>query len=349
MRPTERVDVVLPVRNGESYIWAALDSLTADAQCIDRVIVVDDGSTDATADLVAHYGGPLDVCLIQQAALGIVEALNRGLGAVRTTFFARMDADDLSLAGRMPAQLDVLRADPAIAAVGAQIQLIDALGVPLNKRSNYPTEPQQIKHQLLWGCPICHPTVMARTEAVLAAGGYRPLFEGAEDYDLWLRLSEEYEVANLPGIFLRYRIHPAQATRPHNLRQALSRDLALFCARSRRNGQSDPAFDLRIHEKTVTCADPRSRLGRLVAAHATLKAFREGIAVPDSALFELLAFCRDRYLSTSRRRRYGLMRQIAEAFLRRWNVAAFASAFIAMCRCRLTESKWGRARASELA
>ncbi|MDO9356848.1 MAG: glycosyltransferase, partial [Solirubrobacteraceae bacterium] len=173
---------------------------------------------------------------------GLVDALSTGLAATAAPLVARMDADDIALPSRLERQIAFLDANPGVALVGAQVAHMDAGGRPTGHVSSFPTAPARIAEALMTrGCVLRHPTVMARRPALDAVGAYRRVVEGAEDYDLWLRLSERAALANLPDVLLRYRIHDAQVSHGINWRQRFAHDLALVAARARRRGEPDLA------------------------------------------------------------------------------------------------------------
>jgi hypothetical protein len=97
-----------------------------------------------------------------------------------------------------------------------------------------------MKELLLVDCIFAHPTMVLRRDLVLRLGGYRRAFESAEDYDLWLRLIEHADMANLPNVLVQYRIHSQSVTREHTFRQRYRALVARFAARRRRRGGGDP-------------------------------------------------------------------------------------------------------------
>src|SRR5215211_1040059 len=108
------IDVIVPVRDCERYLGVALRGLLEDGSLLSRILVIDDGSSDRSAEVARSFGDSR-ISVIQQPPLGLVAALNRGLSESKATFVARMDADDISLPGRFAAQLEFLRLNPKIA------------------------------------------------------------------------------------------------------------------------------------------------------------------------------------------------------------------------------------------
>ena len=214
------VSVLLPVRDGQDTICAALGSLQKQTLSEFEVIVVDDGSTDNTADKVASLARTDGrIRLYRRPALGIAHALNYGLSQAKGAWIARMDADDESLPERFSAQLDWLDAHRDVAVVGCRVESFRDVGELRDGWRSYESwlnarvTSEQILRDVLIESPLAHPSVMMRREALEAVHGYRQ-FDGPEDYDLWLRLLRAgYALAKVPRVLLRWRDRPERLTR----------------------------------------------------------------------------------------------------------------------------------------
>ena len=230
----------MPVYNAVRHLDAAIASIRAQTLAELELIVVDDGSTDDSADLLArHAAADPRISVLRIPHAGVATALNHGINAARAPLIARMDGDDEALPDRLERQMAFLSARPDVVVLGTGLEVIDLQGRPIE--TNPPiTDPADIHELLLLGNCLAHPTVMMRRDAVLAAGGYRPAFTAAEDYDLWLRLSERHALANLPDRLLRYRTHGGQATARHWRVRPLQVLAAQHVARLRRAGRPDP-------------------------------------------------------------------------------------------------------------
>ena len=209
------ISVLLPAHNARRYLEEALRSVLAQTFEDFECLVVDDGSTDRTPEVIARYAQADErVRPLWTAHVGVVEALNAGLREARGEVIARMDADDLCEPGRFERQVAHLRENPDCVLVGSWVRLIDPYGSELNELRPA-TGHKKIEAQLLEanGWAIIHPAVMMRREAVRAAGGYRPQYQWSEDIDLFLRLAEIGRLANLPEVLLRYRQHFSSVNR----------------------------------------------------------------------------------------------------------------------------------------
>jgi hypothetical protein len=150
-----------------------------------------------------------------------------------------MDADDVALHDRLRWQVEWMEKHQDLGVLGGAVEWIDAMGKSLGIHS-HPGENRMIKLALANGNAFWHPTVLIRRQAFLYAGGYRHVVVDAEDYDLWLRIAEHFELANLQVVMLKYRIHSGQVAVRKYKQEALSALAARSAAFSRMNGESDP-------------------------------------------------------------------------------------------------------------
>ena len=152
---------------------------------------------------------------------------------------AFLDGDDIALPDRLERQHACLAANLAIAVLGGGLQIMDEAGRVFDE-IECPTGDAEIRRVLPQRNAMAHTTVMARKEVFDRVGGYRPAFVGAEDYDLWLRVAEHFQLANLPGPVCQYRVHPRQTTVIELESQTLAGLAAMAAARARATGGADP-------------------------------------------------------------------------------------------------------------
>jgi len=233
-----RAQIILPTFNASRWFKLALDSV-AEQDGIE-VLVIDDGSDAREREVVAaHCRGRKGVRFLGQPHRGLVGTLNYGLSLATAPYIARMDADDISLPGRFQKQCEFLDQQADTVVVGTQIHYIDENGTRKSGNKAYPTGHRALVSELLLGrCLIQHPSVLMRRTALERVGGYDPKMEFAEDYDLWLRLSQIGELRNLDDVLLLYRRHSSQVSTPDNVKQKVARDKALLRARLSSPGQS---------------------------------------------------------------------------------------------------------------
>jgi len=206
-RPAPAISVVLPVYNGARYLRQAVGSILEQTFRDFELICVNDGSTDHSQELLEALAKKDDrIRIVSRPNSGIVGALNDGIAVARGKYIARMDADDVSMPTRFEKQIAFLRAYPAIVAVGCHVLRIDPEDRPIGPEE-FPTDHVTILRRLRMGegGKIPHPGVMIRKDALEKIGGYRQKYQWVEDLDLYLRLGEVGELANLPEVLLYYR------------------------------------------------------------------------------------------------------------------------------------------------
>lgn len=208
--PEPLVSVVMPVYNGRRYLRDAVQSVLAQTLRDFELIAIDDGSTDASGDLLERMAeSDPRIVVLRQTNAGATRALNLGISRARGQFVARMDADDVCLPRRFERQVEFLRSHLDHVAVGSAVQMIDPEGNPLCE-SRWPLTHEELDAATLAAKSIgglAHPTAMIRTASLREVGAYREKFRVAQDKDLWLRLAEVGRLANLPDVLLKYRFH----------------------------------------------------------------------------------------------------------------------------------------------
>jgi glycosyltransferase involved in cell wall biosynthesis len=229
------VSVIIPVKDGARYVREALQSMLDQDLADIEVIVVDDGSSDDSAAIASSLGSRDGrVKVVANRGKGIVDALNMGISLAGAPLVARMDCDDVSLPDRLRRQVACFDADPDLKLLGTAGLQIDRDGQPTGPME-VPVGNEQLRAALSRYNPMLHPTVMFRTEAVHRVGGYRRAFTYAEDYDLWLRLSETGKLANLDARLVKLRSHPGQVSRLKEDQQKAAAALARQSALLRRS------------------------------------------------------------------------------------------------------------------
>lgn len=237
------LSVVMTVFNAEAYIDAAIGSIRAQSFQDFEFIIVHDGSTDGTAARLArHAQEDRRITVHSQENRGIIHSANRGLSMTSGHFVARMDGDDVAAPTRFERQLQLFKQAPKLVAVGSAYNEIDETGQVLRPVFP-PAEHAAICSTLERTNCIAQSSVMMRRDAVMAVGSYRRAFVHAEDYDLWVRLAEIGEIANLPDLLLNYRIYPRQRGIDFVEQRALGEVGVRASAMRRRSGLPDPTTD----------------------------------------------------------------------------------------------------------
>jgi len=218
---TPAISVLLPVRDGAVHLPEAIASLDAQSFEDFEVLAVDDGSTDATPQLLADWAARDGrVRVVRQHAAGIVPALERARGMACAPYLARMDADDVCDPARLAEQLALMEGDATVVACGCGVEYFPDESVRDGARRyqewlNASVTPEEIDGQLFVECPLAHPTFFMRAESVSRVGGYRDP-GWPEDYDLLMRLWEAGgRFAKVPAILLRWRESADRLSRSH--------------------------------------------------------------------------------------------------------------------------------------
>lgn len=186
---------------------AAIDSCLSQSFEDFELIVVANGTRAAEVELVVGIWFPHETRLriLKTEIQHLTFSLSLGLHCARAELIARMDSDDISYRHRLSLQVEFMKNNPAVVALGTAYDLIDSLGCKLHTVTPSLSD-LDIRGELPYRNPMCHPTVMLRRSAVTSVGGYLGSIH-AEDYDLWVRLSADCQnkFANLPDVCLGYR------------------------------------------------------------------------------------------------------------------------------------------------
>lgn len=217
------ISVVMSVCNGKQYLREAIDSILNQTFTNFEFIIIDDGSTDSSAEIISNYQDGR-ICFVQQENAGLAAALNKGIEMSKGKYIARMDADDISFPRRLETQYAYLENHPDILAVGSAAEWIDAEGnyiCTIQKAVSY----EDIKKQLP-DTPFIHPSVMFRKSAYYEAGMYPSrLRHGGEDTVLFSKIAKLGEVRNLSEALIAYRIHPGAVSRKSKKFMSMLRDI----------------------------------------------------------------------------------------------------------------------------
>lgn len=269
------ISVALSVYNGERYLEAALRSVCTQTFADFELLILDDGSTDRTREIVlAAAAKDARIRPILRENRGLIVSLNELVVAASAPIVARMDADDICHPERFAWQHAFLAANPDCGLVGCWNAHIDADGHECDvPGADHPLDHAGIIAAMEAGrTPFSHPTVMFRRDVVLAAGGYHAAFRHCEDFDLWLRLAARTRLANLPQRLIWYRRHGGQVSANHTFAQQYGSVVARLAWAERRAGRPDPTAGL-------AALPPVSELDRLFGREGVARVARS-LAVP---------------------------------------------------------------------
>lgn len=256
-----RVSVVIAVYNGERYLEESVSSILGQSFRDFELIVVDDGSTDGTADLLARMSQQDSrVVVIRQENQGQTASLNRAIGLARGKYLARQDADDVSLPERFDRQVRYLDEHASVGAVGTATEVIDQDGRVIGVLPTHCGIGQVRKALSKVRSTLIHGSVMMRRHAFEAVGGYRTAFRAAQDFDLWLRMAQRFDLDNLPERFYRWRMNPNGVYATRRTMQLKYCGIALTFAREREVYGDDSYQLLELGDREIDAFAARYRM-----------------------------------------------------------------------------------------
>jgi glycosyltransferase involved in cell wall biosynthesis len=254
---TPRISIIMPVWNGEKFIAAAVDSLLAQTYSDFELLVIDDGSTDRTSEILLSYADArLRVLRLDHA--GIVVALNHGLSQAKAQWVARLDADDLSLPCRLELQWQAVNRHPQAVLCHTNVTHFGEDGLSIGE-ARLPLSRSFTALRLCYQCPIIHSTVLFKKSAALAAGGYLMEERHVEDFSLWGRMLEQGEFVALPQKLVQFRVHQQSVSQKNlEVQRALARQIGIrHCQKFMRLSETEA-----IRANTLLLTAPRDRSWR---------------------------------------------------------------------------------------
>lgn len=215
-----RVSVVMPVYNGEKYLREAVDSILMQTFTDYELIIIDDNSTDRTADILRAHPDERIKLIKNDQNCGISLTLNRGISTAQGEYIARMDCDDICSPERFMAQVQFLDENPSIDIVGSWLEIIDQNSKPTEKMWKYIRPAMGLRWVTFFNIPVAHPAVMVRRRIFdFFAAQYDVSEEPAEDYGLWTRINLKIRFSNIQSALLKYRVHEFSISKARNTRQ----------------------------------------------------------------------------------------------------------------------------------
>lgn len=207
------VSVVMSVYNGGRYLSEAIESILCQTFKNFEFIIIDDGSEDDSLELIKKYMAADDrIVLISRANKGLPCSLNEGINIAKGEFIARMDADDVAYPQRLEKQIGYMRANAAVGILGTWARTIEH-GAK-SRIIKLPVNDGHMRSLLIFTPCFIHPTVVMRRKVLVENNlRYNEAFSNSQDYELWSRLEEVTEIANLAEVLLGYRVHSESITK----------------------------------------------------------------------------------------------------------------------------------------
>jgi len=193
----------MPNYNNAPFLKEAIDSILNQTFTNFHFLIVDDGSTDNSVDIIKQYNDPRITLIQKEKNSGIVDTLNIGLERIESTYIVRMDGDDISTPDRLMILYNFMEENPEIGVCGSQIMHFGNENI----RTNYYLEKDKIKSQLIFNNPVGHATAIIRTKLIHQHHfSYRNKYPYMEDYDLFLRMKNQTVFANIDRVLYYYRL-----------------------------------------------------------------------------------------------------------------------------------------------
>lgn len=200
-----KVSILMPVYNAEKYLIEAIDSILNQTFRDWELIIINDGSTDRSRELLSQIADNRVIIVDNETNLGLINTLNKGINLCKGEYIARMDADDISTPERIEKQVQFMDSHPHHIMCGTNALVIDNSGKVTGKIRNL-TNNQLLQINFLFSNPFIHPSMMIRRD-ILKNNPYDKQYKHIEDYELWCRIALLGEVANLEEDLLLYRWH----------------------------------------------------------------------------------------------------------------------------------------------
>lgn len=217
MSSKPKITVLMPVYNGGKYLDLAIQSILGQTYEDFEFLIIDDGSTDNSLEIIRKYNDPRIKLVQNEKNLGLPTTLNIGIDIAMGEYIARMDQDDISHPRRFEKQVGFMDKNPNISICGTWMKTIgDKSGILIEA----PKTNEEIKCSLLFCSGLAHPTVFMRKKDFDKYGlRYSADYLDCEDAELWIRALKYLQMESFQKILYFYRIHPAQTCRTDNQRQ----------------------------------------------------------------------------------------------------------------------------------
>lgn len=258
----------MPVHDGERFLCEAVDSVLAQTMTDFALLVVDDGSADGTADLLARYADPRIRVLRNHDRLGPAASRNRAIDASVSKYVAFVDSDDVAEPEWLGATIAFLEGHPRTRLACARVAVIDEDGRRTGAVSGYDGDPEDLHPAMLFSNRLVTTTTVV-DRALIGDERFDPALPVASDYDMWVRLLDRGRGACLPDVLARYRAHASNITHARKAEtEACLREIAT--RRLRRLGVRPRAHELDVHYR-LGVREPEGSCSFVQAAGAWLQ------------------------------------------------------------------------------
>ena len=215
MKSEPSVSVLIPVHKDNPYLQDALTSLSQQTYGNLEILFLDNSEIGLSQEIWSNH--PRLKYVRVAAGCGLSRALNYGISYSKSEYLARMDYDDICKPNRIREQIDFLESNPEIDILGSAIMFIGDVRDPyalVGSVGSRPNDPDVMQSYICEKNPLFHSTVVMRRTSMISNNlFYNPKYDGAEDYELWMRASRKLRISNLNSVLLDYRLHTDQLSR----------------------------------------------------------------------------------------------------------------------------------------
>ena len=204
MNKEPKVSIIIPTYNQAEYLKEAIESVLNQTYKNIEIIIVDDGSTDNTLEVVASFDNK--IVYIQQRNKGASSARNTGIKEASGEYVAFLDSDDMWIKNKLEKQIEFIKNDPEIGLLGTGCYEMINMGKMIYKKI-FPAKNEILQKDLIKYNPFIQSSVIVEKDVFNDIDLYDEKFKESEDYDLWLRIAQKYKVANLPEALVTKRYY----------------------------------------------------------------------------------------------------------------------------------------------
>ncbi len=203
-----KISVLMPVYNGGRYLRTAIESVLCQTFHNFEFIVVDDGSTDASAKIIKEYAqtDKRIIYIRNHTHLGTTKSLNKGLSEARGKYIVRMDADDFSYPDRLQNQLGFMETHKDVGVSGGEVQVCDE-NLNIRFKRKYPFGDREIRKIIFFYSPFAHSSTIWNRKKMMELGGYNENFALSQDAELYFKVGKISKFANLKKVLIKLRMH----------------------------------------------------------------------------------------------------------------------------------------------
>jgi len=201
----------MSVYNGEKYLHESVDSILNQTFKDFEFLIINDGSTDKTMQILQCYNDPRIIIVNNKKNFGLTKSLKKGLQMARGEYVARMDVDDISYPRRLEVQYAYMEGNPDIGIIGSWVDVINDIGKKISSRKGgYSSE--EIYYILNFRNCLTHSSILFRKDLIINNGGYDEAIDGAQDYELWNRISKIVKIYQIQEPLVKWRKRREEGT-----------------------------------------------------------------------------------------------------------------------------------------